>query len=142
MNTFKKLHYGLNFARKIANSHEYNFMKKLVKHPVRHYHVAKNFVKSGGLTDANTYLTISSKLDKINNKTLPKYNDAYTKLSDGLAPNPFHMISHGLNVGSNVSKHIGKGIQRNKKAKSNLEKTANVAKTGLDIYKDYNIGFN
>ena len=138
MNTFQKLHYGLNFTRKLANSHEFNFMKKLVSHPVRHYHVAKNFVKSGGLSNADTYLNISKGLDKVNKKTLPKYSKAYEDLSDGFYVNPFHMISRGLNVGSNVSKNIGRGLQRNKKAKSTLEKTANVAQTGLDIFKDYN----
>ena len=141
MNAFQKLHYLTNFAKKIQNSHEYNFTKKLVNHPQRHYHTAKNFVKSGGLQKANTYLNLSRGISRFQDKNLPKYTKAYSDMTYGLTPNPFNMLNTGLNVASNVSMNVGRGIQRGKKAKSKLEKGMNVARTGLDVYRSLNPSF-
>lgn len=141
MNAFQKLHYTLNFAKKFANSHEYSFAKKLVKDPHRHYNTAAQFVKGGGLKKAKSYMDLARGIQRFNDKTLPKYSKAYSDMTMGLAPNPFQALSTGLGVASNVSMNVGRGIQRGKKAKSSLEKGANVARTGLDIYRSVNPNF-
>ena len=138
MNAFQKLNYVTNFAKKFVNSHEYNFAKKLVKDPHRHFQTATNFVKKGGLKKAKTYMDLARGIQRFNDKSLPKYANTYADLSLGMAPNPFTVLSQGLDVASNVSMNVGRGLQRGKKAKSKLEKGANIARTGLDIYKSIN----
>lgn len=133
----KKLHGIGNFAKKFRNSHEYSFAKKLINHPKRHIHKARQFIDHGGLTDPATYIGISRTLNKFNQKGLKKYKDLYENLSEETnVDNPFPAIERGLRIGVAASKGIGRTLQNVKTKKGKLEKGASIVHGAMNTFRD------
>lgn len=122
MTFFKKLNSTLNFTKKFNNSHEFSFMKKVLKHPKKSFRIAKAFVQSGGLTNPNTYRTIEHKIGDFRKHIhhIPYMN----------------YLDKSLGKVQSVSKNIKEGLQKNKKLKNPLEKGQNVAETAYNIFGD------
>jgi len=122
MTFFRKLAGTLNFTKKFNNSHEFNFLKKVIKNSKKGFKVAKAFVQAGGLSNPNTYRAIEHKIGNVR-----KYLHHMPYMG---------YIDSGLGKIQNVSKDIKVGLKNNKRAKNPLEKGRNIAKTAYNVMGD------
>lgn len=135
---------AIKLGKKIAHSKEFSFVKKNIGNKRFYHNLGKKITSTDYkhlVSNPKTYRTIAKGLDKADkiqqnigteiDKVNPKAGLMYKETV------PVDAISYGLQKGARISKRIGRTLEREKKAKSNLEKGLVLGQSAVSIGREF-----